>query len=226
VKPVGLVSLVVLGVLALACAGDPVEEPPATPGPTATAPVPAPQAGAAPLATIVPLLSGPELIEALRGGGYVIAFRHSITDLSQSDREPLTLRDCSNQRNLSAAGREQARAIGRELSRLAIPYGVVLSSPYCRTRETAGLAFGVYDLHAALEQQLSREMSATAALMNDLLKVVPPPGLNTILVTHSTNLTVVGLPVIGEGDSVVLQPDGAGWRAVSLVQADDWAALR
>jgi Histidine phosphatase superfamily (branch 1) len=86
--------------------------------------------------------SGPaRLADRLRRGGYVLAFRHAATDFSMTD-STRDLRDCSGQRNLTAEGRRQARSIGREFRRLAIPVGRVLASPFCRTRETASLAFG------------------------------------------------------------------------------------
>ena len=56
--------------------------------------------------------------------------------------ETRDLRDCARQRNLNAEGRRQARAIGTALRRLDIPVGEVVTSPYCRTRDTARLAFG------------------------------------------------------------------------------------
>src|SRR3982750_2906975 len=56
----------------------------------------------------------------LRRGGYVLALRHAATDQSMADTTS-DLGDCSKQRNLSAAGRRQAQAIGRALRRLRIP---------------------------------------------------------------------------------------------------------
>ena len=83
----------------------------------------------------------PAVLERLRRGGYVLAFRHAATDFSMTDTTR-DLRDCSRQRNLSAQGRRQARTIGISFRRLGIPVGRVLASPYCRTRQTARLAFG------------------------------------------------------------------------------------
>ena len=81
------------------------------------------------------------LVRRLRGGGYVLAFRHAATDFSMTDKTR-DLRNCSRQRNLNADGRRQARRIGKAFRRLGIPVGQVLASPFCRTRETARLAFG------------------------------------------------------------------------------------
>ena len=50
--------------------------------------------------------------------------------------------DCANQRPLTDKGRDEARAIAGHLKRLRIPIDRVYASPFCRTVETAMLAFG------------------------------------------------------------------------------------
>jgi virginiamycin B lyase len=87
-------------------------------------------------------LEGRALVRALQDGGYVIYFRHAATDFSREDTNKRNLRDCRTQRNLNAKGRAHARAIGRGFRELRIPVGTVLASRYCRTRQTASLAFG------------------------------------------------------------------------------------
>jgi hypothetical protein len=83
-----------------------------------------------------------KLGDQLRRGGVVLAIRHAATDFSKPDQDPVDLKDCRTQRNLSAAGRRDARRIGQGARRLQLRIGAVLSSPFCRTRETARLAFG------------------------------------------------------------------------------------
>jgi broad specificity phosphatase PhoE len=68
-------------------------------------------------------------------------FRHAATDFSKPDRDPVVVSDCSTQRNLSAQGRADARAIGRGVRQLALPVGKVYASAYC-TLETARLRSG------------------------------------------------------------------------------------
>src|SRR4029453_17091970 len=86
--------------------------------------------------------SGVGLGDALQRGGLVLVLRHAATDFSKPDEDPVDLADCTTQRNLSAQGRADARAIGRGVRRLELGIGTVLASPFCRTRETAKLAFG------------------------------------------------------------------------------------
>jgi phosphohistidine phosphatase SixA len=50
--------------------------------------------------------------------------------------------DCSVQRNLSQKGRKEVKLIGQAFHARSIPVAKVLSSRFCRTQETAKLAFG------------------------------------------------------------------------------------
>ena len=79
----------------------------------------------------------PALITKLRHGGFVLYLRHASTDFGQNDDGMRNFDDCANQRNLTDKGRDEARALGAEVKRLAIPIGPVYASPFCRTRETA-----------------------------------------------------------------------------------------
>jgi broad specificity phosphatase PhoE len=65
--------------------------------------------------------------------------RHALTP-GTGHPSDFRLGDCSTQRDLRARGREQARAIGGTAFReRGITFDVVLSSQWCRTRETAEL---------------------------------------------------------------------------------------
>jgi hypothetical protein len=101
----------------------------------------APGAALAQQAAATPL-RGPELLAALRAGGYILYLRHADTDHSQNDERMTSVEDCTTQRNLTDRGRDHSRAIGEVIRTLGIPIGAVLASPLCRTVETAMLAFG------------------------------------------------------------------------------------
>jgi len=61
----------------------------------------------------VPRLQGQELINALKQGGYVIYFRHGITGKTgEKEVADQALDNCATQRNLSAEGQAQTKAIG------------------------------------------------------------------------------------------------------------------
>ena len=169
-------------------------------------------------------------VERLRRGGYVLAFRHAATDFSMSDTTR-DLSDCSRQRNLSAKGRRQARAIGSAFRRLDIPVGEVLASPYCRTRETARLAFG----HSRSSGDLlaARFLSSRAARarqpgrLRRLLARHPRRGTNTVLVSHTFAIDDATGISLAEGEAAVAAPGRGrqGFEIVGRVEAGQWTRL-
>lgn len=168
-------------------------------------------------------LTGASLVEALREGGHVLYLRHAATAASPAD-QPDPLGDCTRQRLLDEAGRSDARALGEAVRRLEVPVGEVRASPYCRTVETAELAFGrVTADDALLPPEGDRERGARRlrALVSE-----PPDGGNTVLVGHLTNLRLVGRWSPDEGGTVVLRPDGDGrFRLVGEVPPQGWERL-
>ena len=147
----------------------------------------------------------------LKGGGQVVLLRHGATDMEQRDQAGAPLEDCARQRNLSDDGRDDSRLIGEAFRSRGIPVGRVLSSGYCRCRETAQLAFGRVELWLALQQSLNdREVQAQrAAEIRALASEVPASG-NLILVSHQYPIRVLTGIQIGEGEFLVLTPRGGG----------------
>ena len=167
-------------------------------------------------------------IERLRRGGYVVALRHAATDPTATDLTA-DLRDCSRQRNLNAAGRRQARAIGRAFRQQDIPVGRVLASPFCRTRDTARLAFGEAQPSRAL---LSPDFGDGGDAerrprgLRRLLGLPPRSGTNTVLVSHEAAIAAATGATVAEGESVIVTPGRGprGFRIVTTVEADEWGS--
>lgn len=172
---------------------------------------------------------GRNLVARLRQGGHVIFIRHAATEATQDDPRP-DLADPSTQRNLSNAGRNQARQLGRAIRRLRIPVGTVLASPYARTRETAELAFG-RDRVRVTRDLLNEAFPGTddkelARRLRRLFSTRPPAGQNTVLVSHGFNLQgATGLSV-GEGECAVFTPgDARRPTLVARITAEEWPSL-
>ncbi|MBI1845857.1 MAG: histidine phosphatase family protein [Candidatus Rokubacteria bacterium] len=91
------------------------------------------------------------LWELLRAGGQVVLLPHATTGGAPGDPAGFRLADCTTQRNLSAAGREEARRIGRAFRARRIPVASVMSSRWCRCLETALLAFDRVEPWPALD---------------------------------------------------------------------------
>jgi phosphohistidine phosphatase SixA len=167
-------------------------------------------------------------VAELREGGYVVAFRHAATDTGMDTTDDLS--DCSRQRNLNAEGRRQSREIGRAFERLDIPVGRVLASPFCRTRETARIAFGSVQPSRAL---LSVEFFSSPAEgrrkgLRRLLKAEPPDGANTVLVSHGSAIFEATERDPEEGEAVIVEPGRGkrGFAVVAAVTAGEWGRLK
>ncbi|WP_233277440.1 histidine phosphatase family protein [Paenibacillus durus] len=160
----------------------------------------------------------PSLLESLRQGGYILYIRHGEATVGE-DRPDLVFMDCSTQRNLSGEGRRQAAALGEALRRLQIPVqSPVLASPFCRTKETAELAFGegkvqtdpfwikIYRLSGDITPS-EREDTLTA--LTSVLEKAPASGTNQVIVAHSFP-PGIGLGEIPNLGIVVVKPGGQG----------------
>ncbi|WP_165874212.1 histidine phosphatase family protein [Rubrobacter taiwanensis] len=203
--------MILCSLLLAGCGGVPGGD---TPGPPAEA-------------TEAPRWESPEAtMEALREGGYVIYVRHAKTDLSQSDADTQNLEDCETQRNLTEEGREQAREIEAAFRAWEVPVGRVISSPYCRTRDTARIAFDTFETDPRLAN-LSDDAGRgeQIAYLRDLLSKPPPEGTNTVIVGHESNLREATGVSFGEGGAAVFEPRDGGFGHRANLPAGSWKKL-
>ena len=89
------------------------------------------------------------LINQLEDGGKLIFIRHAYAP-GNGDPAGFNLNDCSTQRNLSEDGRKQAQRIGEFFTKNKIEIDKVLSSEWCRCKETAKIAFKNYSTNSFL----------------------------------------------------------------------------
>ena len=90
-----------------------------------------------------------KLFNQLNDGGKLIFIRHAYAPGS-GDPNNFNLNDCSTQRNLSEEGRKQAEYIGEFFSDNEINIDKVLSSEWCRCKETAQIAFKNFSTNSFL----------------------------------------------------------------------------
>jgi hypothetical protein len=171
----------------------------------------------------------PSVVDALRKGGFVLYVRHASTDFSQNDAAMKSYEDCASQRNLTDDGRAVAREIGVHVKRLAIPIGEVLASPFCRTMETARLAFG--KARATNEVRGGPARPENPARYDELRKLLSSPvakGENRVISSHGNPFhAVAGPPYLAEGEIAVVRPEGAmRFSVVARIRPHDWPELR
>ena len=166
-----------------------------------------------------------DLLAKLRLGGYVLYVRHASTDFSQNDSRMTSYEDCSTQRNLTDKGRTEARNLGAEVKRLRIPIGVVYASPFCRTMETARLAFGEPKPTNEARGGPSRpDDSARYEPLKKLLATAPSTGRNNVISSHGNPFfAIFGPPYLAEGEIAVVEP--ATQQIVGRIRLDEWQAL-
>lgn len=161
------------------------------------------------------VIEGRQLVQALQAGGYIIYLRHGITDLSRDDVDRRDLASCATQRPLSDEGRQQMREIGRAIEELGIRISTVLSSPFCRTSESAKLAFGrveiVDDLRQDVDANEDTAKRRALALQKMLATMPSEPDTNTVLAGHTGNLLeATGIWPKPEGVAIVFKPHADG----------------
>ncbi len=98
------------------------------------------------------------LINELEDGGKLIFIRHAYAP-GNGDPAGFNLNDCSTQRNLSNDGRKQAQRIGEFFTKNKIEIDKVLSSEWCRCKETAKIAFKNYSTNSFLNSFYSSKFS-------------------------------------------------------------------
>ena len=79
-----------------------------------------------------------DLINELKEGGKIIFIRHAYAP-GVGDPDNFDINDCSTQRNLNYNGKLQAKNIGNFFKINKIPIQKVISSEWCRCKETAFL---------------------------------------------------------------------------------------
>lgn len=186
-----------------------------------------PEAPAMPPA-VVPPTNAAQLAAALRQGGLVIFLRHAATDRSREDDARVVIENCATQRNLSTLGRAQAESIGAAVRRLHLPIGPVRASPYCRTAETARLAFGYMLLDNDLLPAVGPNAKQHLAAVRRLLGTPPIPRQNTVLVGHGDTIKALLNLDLEEGEMLLARPapSGGSFALLGRIRAEQWGGMQ
>ena len=169
-------------------------------------------------AALAALLLAPTAVHAdealwsqLRSGGLVVFIRHGLTDPGVGDPPGFRLGDCKTERNLNTAGRAEAKRVGEAFRREKVPVAQVLTSEWCRCRDTATIAFGTYEVWPALNNLFGRHENADAQrrAMLERASRFRGPG-NLVLVSHGSTIVQVAGVNPATAEMIVMKPAGAG----------------
>ena len=86
------------------------------------------------------IFAAEDIIIQLKQGGKIVIIRHAYAPGS-GDPDNFLIEDCFTQRNLDEKGITQSKVIGNFFKKNKIPIDDVLSSEWCRCKDTAFYAF-------------------------------------------------------------------------------------
>lgn len=168
-------------------------------------------------------LAPPRLLAAA-APAEVLILRHAVTEPGIGDPPGFVLGRCDTQRNLSAEGRAQASAFGRELAARGWRPAAIRSSRWCRCLDTGrGIAAAMGHGAPAVEpwppldsffDDRAREPAQTAQLL-ERLRTLPRGRGFEIWVTHQVNISALTGVAPAMGEALWLAP-GDGARVKTL----------
>ena len=147
----------------------------------------------------------------LRQPGHVVFMRHSEAP-GYADPPGYSLEDCSTQRNLVDSGRAHARRTGEAFRRNGIVFQRVLTSPWCRCKETAQLTTGrEAEVFAPLSNLVGRPQN-TGEQVTALKAYLASLDANTrvLFVTHGIVINALTGISPTSGEMVIVRPGPSG----------------
>ncbi len=142
--------------------------------------------------------------DALNRPGAIAIMRHALAP-GTGDPPYFRLGDCSTQRNLDARGRAQASAIGAALQERGVAFDAVLTSQWCRARETAELL----DLGPVAEAEalnsFFRNRARRAAQTRATLDLLSQRNDRLLLVSHQVNISALTGRAARSGEIIVFR---------------------
>jgi phosphohistidine phosphatase SixA len=151
-------------------------------------------------------LSSETIWTEARKGDNVILIRHALAP-GGGDPDGFNINDCKTQRNLNEVGVNQSKKIGKIFRDNKIPIDIILSSEWCRCKDTAFHAFGRFKEFSALNSTFSnpyiKNETRQIKEIKKYLKNWDGKGKNLILITHYSIITAITDAVPGSGEIVI-----------------------
>ena len=139
-------------------------------------------------------------------GDKIILIRHSLAP-GGGDPPGFKIDDCKTQRNLNRNGINQSKKIGKLFKKNKVPIDQVLSSQWCRCKDTAKYAFGNFKeftaLNSTFQSPYNKNEPKQLKELYNFLKKWDGKGKNLVLVTHYSIITAVTNAVPSSGEIVI-----------------------
>ena len=145
------------------------------------------------------------IVEILKKENNIIFIRHAIAP-GNGDPSNFDISDCSTQRNLSKNGELQALKIGNFFKKNDIKITEVLSSEWCRCKNTAKIAFGNYEtknfLNSFYDDKFSENKDKQILEFQKFIRNWNKTG-NLVFVTHYVVISEILNKATSSGEIVV-----------------------
>ena len=145
------------------------------------------------------------IVEILKKGGNIIFIRHAIAP-GNGDPQNFDISNCSTQRNLSKDGELQALKIGKFFKKNDIKFTKVLSSEWCRCKDTAKIAFGNYEikdfLNSFYDERFSKNKDKQILDFQKFIRNWNKTG-NLVFVTHYVVISEILNLTTSSGEIVI-----------------------
>ena len=153
-------------------------------------------------------------------GNKIILIRHSLAP-GGGDPAGFKIDDCKTQRNLSKKGINQSKKIGKLFKKNKVPIDQVLSSQWCRCKDTANYAFGDYKeftaLNSTFQSPYNKNEGKQLKELYNFVKRWDGKGKNLVLITHYSIITAVTNAVPSSGEIVITDKN---FKVLATIKTD------
>ena len=153
-------------------------------------------------------------------GDKIILIRHSLAP-GGGDPPGFKIDDCKTQRNLNRKGINQSKKIGKLFKKNKAPIDQVLSSQWCRCKDTAKYAFGNFKeftaLNSTFQSPYNKNEPKQLKELYNFVKKWDGKGKNLVLVTHYSIITAVTNAVPSSGEIVITDKN---FEVLGTIQTD------
>ena len=153
-------------------------------------------------------------------GDKIILIRHAKAP-GGGDPEGFKIKDCKTQRNLDEFGINQSKKIGKLFKEKKIKIDQVLSSQWCRCKDTAKYAFKNYfefpALNSTFQSSFAKNEPKQLKQLQTFVNNWDGDGGNLVLITHYSIITAVTDAVPSSGEIVVTDKN---FRVIGTIRTD------
>ena len=153
-------------------------------------------------------------------GDKIILIRHSLAP-GGGDPPGFKIDDCKTQRNLNRNGINQSKKIGKLFKKNKVPIDQVLSSQWCRCKDTAKYAFGNFKeftaLNSTFQTPYNKNEPKQLKELYNFVKKWEGNGKNLVLVTHYSIITAVTNALPASGEIVIIDKN---FEVLGTIQTD------